>query len=194
MGLKQEIQLAREKGIPTMMDSGMHFLLEYLQNHPEIMRILEVGTAIGYSAIQMAQVRENITIDTIEVEKERYEEALRNIKEYALEDRIFVHHMDAMLYKTAQYYDFFFIDAAKSQYQKYVEHFLPTSYVGSIFFFDNLSFHGMVENIGLTENRSTIQMMRKIKKFTEWLQTNPQFETQFYPEIGDGIAIAKRIK
>ena len=92
------------------------------------------------------------------------------------------------------HYDFYFIDAAKSQYHRYLEHFLPTSYVGSVFLFDNLNFHGIVDDPSLSHNRSTLQMTRKIKRFRENLLKDERFETTFYPDIGDGIAIAKRVK
>lgn len=187
-------QIAKQESIPMMKQSGMDFMLEYIRAHKEISRILEVGTAIGLSAIQMALVREQITIDTLELDSDLAQEAIQNIEEFSLSDRIFVHVGDALDYNTFQYYDFYFIDAAKSQYHRYLEHFLPTSYVGSVFLFDNLNFHGIVDDPSLSQNRSTLQMTRKIKRFREALLKDPRFETIFYPEIGDGIALAKRIK
>ena len=184
---------AKEHGVPIMKEEGMRFLLAYLKEHPEINKILEVGTAIGYSAIQMAGVRDNIYVDTIEIVEDNVKLARDNIAAYGLSDRIHVYHMDAMEYQTFQYYDFYFIDAAKSQYAHYLEHFLPTSYVGSVFLFDNLNFHGIVDDESKSHNRSTLQMTRKIKKFRDKIQKDPRFETTFYPEIGDGILIAKRI-
>ena len=107
-----------------MMDDGMEFLLAYIQEHPAVMKILECGTAVGWSAMKMAEVRTNITIDTLEVDPVMYEQALSNIREAGLADRVFVHLTDASLFVTEKYYDLFFIDAAKSQYRMYLEHFM----------------------------------------------------------------------
>lgn len=183
---------ARENSVPIMMDGGMAFLVDYLKEHPGIMRILEAGTAVGLSAMEMASVRDNITVDTLEIDPEMVRQARANIAAARLDDRIFVHEGDAAYYNTAQYYDLFFIDAAKSQYQRYVRHFLQFSYIGSVFVFDNLNFHGIVDDPELSRNRSTIQMTRKILKFRDWLLQHPQFDTVFYPEIGDGVAVAVR--
>ena len=185
---------AREDKVPVMLDDGMAFLLHYLEEHPGIMKILEAGTAVGLSAMKMASVRENITIDTCEIDHEMVLQAVRNIDEAGLSDRVFVHECDAAFYQTAKYYDLFFVDAAKSQYQRYVRHFLPFSYVGSVFIFDNLNFHGIVDDPSLSMNRSTLQMTRKILKFRDWLLENDQFQTMFYPDIGDGVAVAIRVK
>ncbi len=192
--LKELEKQARQSHVPIMMDSGMTFLTQYISDHPGIMRILEAGTAVGWSSMKMAEIRENITVDTIEIDEDMYRQAVRNIKEAGLDDRIFVHHMDAVNFRTVSYYDLFFIDAAKSQYRRYLEHFLPNSYVGSVFIFDNLNFHGIVDHPELSENRSTLQMTRKIHRFRDWLMQDDRFRTEFYPEIGDGIALSERIR
>ena len=192
--LKKLEDEARRKDIPLMFDDGMNYLCDYLRSHPEVMRILEAGTAVGWSSMRMASVRENITIDTIEIDRERYLAAKENIAQAGLDDRIFCWNMDALDYATVKYYDLFFIDAAKSQYARMVRHFLAFSYVGSVFVFDNLNFHGIVDDSSLSKNRSTLQMTRKIAKFRDWLAGNDAFATEFHPEIGDGIAFAKRVK
>lgn len=192
--LKKLEDEARRKDIPLMFDDGMNYLCDYLRSHPEVMRILEAGTAVGWSSMRMASVRENITIDTIEIDRERYLAAKENIAQAGLDDRIFCWNMDALDYATVKYYDLFFIDAAKSQYARMVRHFLAFSYVGSVFVFDNLNFHGIVDDSSLSKNRSTLQMTRKIAKFRDWLAGNDAFATEFHPEIGDGIAFARRVK
>ena len=192
--LKKLEDEARRKDIPLMFDDGMNYLCDYLRSHPEVMRILEAGTAVGWSSMRMASVRENITIDTIEIDRERYLAAKENIAQAGLDDRIFCWNMDALDYATVKYYDLFFIDAAKSQYARMVRHFLALSYVGSVFVFDNLNFHGIVDDPSLSKNRSTLQMTRKIAKFRDWLAGNDAFATEFHPEIGDGIAFARRVK
>lgn len=191
--LKKIEQDARKSGVPLMLDSGMEFLLDYIRCHPEITRVLECGTAVGWSSMNIAGIRENITIDTLEVDPRMYEQAVANIRAAGLDDRIFVHLSDASLYTTAQYYDLFFIDAAKSQYRMYLEHFFQNSYIGSVFVFDNLNFHGIVDHPELSHNRSTVQMTHKIAKFREAMLKDRRFECRWHPEKGDGILIARRI-
>ena len=185
---------ARKNDVPIMLDDGMAFLLSYIREHESIRDILEVGTAVGYSAINMAAIRWDITIDTLEVNEEMAQQAEKNIAQENLAERIHVHLGDAAAYETDKIYDLIFIDAAKSQYRRYLEHFLKNSRTGTVFIFDNLNFHGIVDDESLSQNRSTIQMMHKIKKFREHLLKDDRFQTKFYSDTGDGVAVSLRIK
>ena len=182
---------AREEHVPIMKDDGMEFLLNLIQKNENIRDILEVGTAVGYSSIQMAKIRWDNEIDTLEINPIMYEQALKKIEIENLQDRIHVHLMDGAEFETNKIYDLIFIDAAKSQYRRYLEHFMKNSRIGTIFVFDNLNFHGIVDDENLSHNRSTIQMAHKIKKFREHIIQDPRFETTFY-NIGDGIAVSIR--
>ena len=179
--------------IPIIQDEGLLFLLSFLKDHSEIQNILEVGTAIGYSAIQMAKVYFDLKIDTLEINVERYIQAVANIKKEHLEKQINVYLTDAAIFKTNKVYDLVFIDAAKAQYARYLEHFLMNTVIGTYFIFDNLMFHGMVENNSLSHNRSTKQLVSKIRKFRERLRKDYRFQTDFYLTVGDGMAVSKRI-
>lgn len=182
---------ARREHIPIMKDDGMDFLTSYIYEHENIRDILEIGTAVGYSAIQMANVRWDNVIDTLEVNEEMYKQAIQNIRNEGLEERIHVYLCDGATFETDKIYDLIFIDAAKSQYRKYLEHFYKNSRKGTTFIFDNLNFHGIVDNESISHNRSTIQMVHKIKKFREHLLQDERFQTEFY-NIGDGIAVSIR--
>lgn len=182
---------ARKEHVPIMLDDGMAFLLNYIRKHEGIRDILEVGTAVGFSAINMAKIRWDNTIDTLEINPKMYEKAIQNIKNEQLDDRIHVHLIDGAAFETNKIYDLIFIDAAKSQYRRYLEHFMKNSRIGTVFIFDNLNFHGIVDNEELSSNRSTIQMVHKIKKFREHLLNDDRFITSYY-EVGDGIAVSVR--
>ena len=188
--LKKIHDRARKEDVPIMLDDGMDFLLEYIRKHEEIRDILEIGTAVGYSSIRMAMIRWDMKIDTLEVSPEMAEQAIRNIREEGLSDRITVHLMDGACFETDRIYDLIFVDAAKSQYRRYLEHFLKNTEKGSVFIFDNLNFHGLVDNETLTHNRGTLQMMHKIRKFREHLLKDERFDTTFYGDVGDGIAVS----
>lgn len=183
---------ARNRKVPIMLDDGMHFLLQYITEHTDIRDILEIGTAVGYSSMKMAEIRWDMQIDTLEVNKEMYRQAIQNIAMEGLSDRIHVHLIDGAQFETPKIYDLIFVDAAKSQYRRYLEHFYKNSRKGSVFIFDNLNFHGMVDNEKLSHNRSTIQMVHKIHKFRDFLLQDPRFETTFYSSTGDGIAVSVR--
>lgn len=190
--LKDIHDRARQEHVPIMKDDGMAFLLKYLREHENIRDILECGTAVGYSAIRMAEVRWDMQIDTLEIDPAMYEEAYRNIEMRGLQDRIHCHLCDAADFVTDRIYDLIFVDAAKSQYRRYLEHFCRNTMPGSVFIFDNLNFHGIVDDPALSGNRGTLQMTRKIKTFREHLLNDDRFETEFYPEIGDGVAVARK--
>ena len=192
--LEELEQEAREEHIPVMMEDGLAFLCSYIESHPEIRKILEAGTAVGVSAMRMAGVREDIGIDTLEVNEEMYRQAAENIAQAGLSERIRVHLGDAAEYETDEVYDLFFIDAAKSQYRNYLEHFMKNTHRNSVFVFDNLNFHGIVDDPSLSHNRGTLQMTRKIKRFRDWLMVEPRFAVTYYKETGDGVAVARVIR
>lgn len=189
--LKKIHDMARRNDVPIMLDDGMDFLLQYIQKHEEISDILEIGTAVGYSSIRMALIRWDMKIDTLEINPQMAEQAIENIRKEGLSERITVHLMDGAQYESDTIYDLIFVDAAKSQYRRYLEHFLKNTRRGSVFIFDNLNFHGLVDDESLTHNRGTVQMMHKIKKFREHLLQDKRFDTVFYSDIGDGIAVSK---
>ncbi len=182
---------ARKNHVPVMLDDGMDFLVSYITEHTEIKNILEIGTAVGLSSMKMAKIRNTINIDTLEVNEQMYQEAINNIKENHYEKQISVYLCDGVKFETNKIYDLIFVDAAKSQYKRYLEHFMPNAKKGTVFVFDNLNFHGIVDHPEITHNRSTKQLVGKIKKFREWILQEPRFNTTFYREIGDGIAIAE---
>ena len=145
--LEEIEKYAAENSIPIMQKDGIEFLVEYIKKH-NIKKILEIGTAIGYSAIKMALVDEDITVTTIERDKERYDLALKNISSFSLENRIKVLLCDALEVNLNpdDSYDLIFIDAAKSQYIKFFEKFQLNLKINGVIVSDNLSFHGRVED------------------------------------------------
>ncbi len=183
-------EYAKDNNVPIMQDEGIDFLCKYITEHG-IETILECGTAIGYSAIKMASQSSKIRVDTCEIKEELVEIARRNIAEKGLESQISVYCGDAAIFETAEKYDLIFVDAAKAQYQKYMDHFLGNLKEGGCFVFDNLEFHGLVNDIESIKSRNTRQLVKKIKKFKEDLFSCPNIETQYFPEIGDGIAVVK---
>ena len=181
---------AKENNVPIMLSDGIEYLIEFIQDN-NIKSILEIGTAIGYSAIRMALVNENINITTIERDKERYELAINNIKDMNLDNRINVIYGDAMDTEVDGIYDLIFIDASKGHsidfFQKYSKYLSNNGVIIT----DNLSFHGLVEDESLAITKNQRGLVRKIKNFIEFLDNNNDFITT-YINVGDKISISRR--
>lgn len=184
---------AIERNIPIMQRDGLEYFIQLLK-YEQCNSCLEIGSAIGYSAMMMCLNVENFFVETIELNDERYNEAIYNIKENKLSSQITIHHDDALLFdvsKLSQTYDCLFIDAAKAQYQKFFEKFIPFLNEGGICVVDNLDFHGMIHDIDNIKNRNTKQLVKKIKRFKDWIDTQNTYEVT-YIENGDGICVIKR--
>lgn len=176
--------------VPIMMDGGMEFILNYIKEN-NVKNILEIGTAIGYSAINFAKVADDIRVSTIEVDIDRHQKAVKNVCDNNLSDRITLYLGDAITFDFDEKFDLIFIDAAKAQYTKYFQKFQNNLSETGVIITDNLSFHGMVDDLSLTHNYSTIKLIRKIRQFVRFLKTNDEFETVFY-EVGDRISVSKK--
>ncbi len=181
---------AHKNNIPIMQKDGIKFLTKYIKEN-NIKNILEIGSAIGYSSIKMALVNKDIRVTTIERDKIRYREAIKNISKFKLNDRINIILGDALDIDVTGKYDLIFIDAAKSQYIKFFEKFENNLNNKGVIVTDNLSFHGLVEDDSKTTNRNTKQLVRKIRNYIEYLKENKKYETTFY-SLGDGVAISKK--
>lgn len=185
--IKEMEKYADEKNIPIMQKKGLSFLCKFIEKN-NIKKILEIGTAIGYSAINMALVNENINIVSIERDQEKYIEAIKNIKKCKLEKRITLILGDALNIDLKDKYDLIFIDAAKGQYinffNKYKDNLVEDGFIVS----DNIDFHGYVENIDEIKNKNLRQLVTKIRKYIDFLKSNEEYDTKFY-KVGDGLAI-----
>lgn len=181
---------AKEYNIPIMQKDGILYLINYIKDN-NITNILEIGSAIGYSAIMMASINENKHVTTIEKDEERYNIAKVNIKKYNLEDRITIIYGDATVKEIDGLYDLIFIDAAKGKNILFFEKFKNNLKEDGTIITDNLSFHGLVEDESKINTKNQMGIVNKIKKFIEFLDNNKEFITTYIP-VGDKIAISKR--
>lgn len=183
-------EYARENNIPIMMKEGIEFLCKIIQEN-NVKTILEIGSAIGYSAIKMALINKDIKVTTIERDKERYDLAVSNIKKFDLENQIDIIFDDAFNVELTDKYDLIFIDAAKSQYIKFFEKFKINLAENGIILSDNLDFHGLVKSTEEIESRNVRGIVRKLRNYINFLENNQEFKTTFY-SVGDGISISRR--
>ena len=173
-----------------MIDSGIDFLTTFIIKN-QINSVLEIGTAIGYSAIMMALANPNLKITTIERDRERYLEALKNIKKMELEDRITLIFNDALEVSIGDKFDLIFIDAAKGQNIKFFEKFSSNLNKEGFIITDNMNFHGLVEKEDEIQSRNLRGLIRKNKEYKEYLLNLTDYHVEFL-NIGDGIAVAER--
>ena len=183
-------EYAHSNNIPIMMSDEIDFLTDFIRKN-NVKRILEIGSAIGYSAIKMALVADDINVVTIERDIERYNLAVSNINDFGLSDRINIINADALEWSVDGKFDLIFIDAAKAQYIKFFEKYKENLDIDGVIISDNLDFHGMVKNIDSITNRNTKQLVKKISNYIEFLKNNDEFNTEFI-SIGDGIGISRR--
>ncbi|MBQ9013313.1 MAG: O-methyltransferase [Bacilli bacterium] len=183
---------ADEKGVPIMEKDGITFLTEFVKLN-KVKNILEVGTAIGYSAILMALTDSDVKVTSIERDKERYIEAVKNVKKFNLDDRITLVLADALEFNSDEEYDLIFIDAAKSQYIKFFEKFSKNLKEKGYVITDNINFHGLVDSDKSKLTKNVRGLVTKIEKYINFLKDNKNFKTRFF-EIGDGIAISRKKK
>ena len=186
-------EAALRDDVPIIQDGGLLFLLDLIRKNG-YKEILELGTAVAYSAINMALLGEDIHIDTIEKNDKMYEQALANVKEQGLTDRITVYHMPIEEFTTDKMYDLIFVDAAKAQYGKYLEQFIGNLKDDGKMVFDNMIFHGLIYEIDRISSRNLRNLVKKIVLFRENMQKDKRFDIIVFDNIGDGILLLSRRK
>ena len=188
--IKEIEKYAKEYNVPIMLSDGIDYLCDYIDKN-NIKRILEIGTAIGYSAIRMALVSDDIEITTIEKDEKRYNVAVDNIEKFNLGNRINIILGDALETEITGEYDLIFIDASKGNNINFFNKYSKNLGACGIIITDNLLFHGLVRDEGLVKTKNQRGIVKKIKEFISFLDNNEEFETM-YLDVGDGIAISRR--
>lgn len=188
--LKKLETSARQRNIPIMLPDGIAYLCNYIKEN-NVKSILEIGSAVGYSAIKMAMISSDIKITTIEKDKERYQEALENIKGFNLLNRITIINDDAINTNITDTFDLIFIDASKGHNIDFFNKYSNNLKENGTIITDNLSFHGLVEDESLAVTRNQRGLVKKIKLFISFLDNNKEFTTTYIP-VGDKISISKR--
>jgi len=186
---------AKENRVPIMEPLGIEFLTQLIRMHKP-KRILEVGAAIGYSALKMNEASPESEILTMERDELRYEEAVKNISTYNKADLIKVLFGDALdlmekFVQDGEQFDFVFIDAAKGQYGKFFELADALVSQGGLIVTDNVLFRGYVAGIGEIPKKYK-NMVQKLRDYNEMLSKHPSYNTTIMP-VGDGVAVSLKI-
>ncbi|WP_018665506.1 O-methyltransferase [Heyndrickxia acidiproducens] len=194
MPLFEEMETyAHEQHIPIMELAGIEGLCQLLRlQQPK--KILEIGTAIGYSALRMAAALPDAEIITVEREEARFTKAYDYLAQTPLSAQIRLLTGDALdesTFKRIRSYapfDAIFIDAAKGQYQKFFSTFSPLLGEHGCIYTDNVLFKGLVTETFI-EKKQVRNLVRKIRNYNEWLMQHEQFITTIFP-VGDGLAVS----
>ncbi len=183
-------QKALKEHIPIIMDDTLEVIGNYLtQLRPK--RILEIGTAVGYSAICFSSyLSDDGIIDTIERDEERIKEAKINIENMNLGNQIHIYEGDAVeiLPTLNEKYDAVFIDAAKGKYPFFLKEALRMIKPNGIIFADNILYKGYVMSDYNKHKQRTA--VRNLREYIKEVSENPNLETEIL-EVGDGLAVSK---
>ena len=178
---------AIENNVPIITYEGLQFLIQIIKLRG-ITKVLEIGTAIGYSSIAMA-LKTNVSVTTIERNKDMVELAKENIKKAKMEDRITVIHQDALEVDetTLGMFDLIFIDAAKSQSIKFFEKYETLLTEKGVIVTDNLLFHDLFNQE--VRDRNLKQLLRKIDTFNKYVVEKEGYSSYIYT-LGDGMSLS----
>lgn len=194
---EEELKIVKEKAlenhIPIIMDDTLEKIEEILKEEKP-KRILEIGTAVGYSATMFAKYTdEDCIIDTIEIDEERAKEAKENIEKIGVSDRINIMVGNAVdiLPTISQEYDIVFIDAAKGKYPVFLENAIRLIKNGGLILADNILYKGYVMSDYNKHKQRTA--VRHLREYIQEITENEKLESEIL-EIGDGLAITRVIK
>ncbi len=181
---------AIDNNVPIIEKKSIMHIMKYIKEH-NVLSVLEIGSAIGYSAILMASSTKDVTVTTIERDEVRYMECLKNVKKCGMEKKINVVFQDALELNLSEdlRYDLIFIDAAKGQYTKFFEKYKHFLNPGGAIITDNIKFHGYVGESSKLDKGNLKSLVEKIENYIDFLKNNTEFDTKFI-DVGDGLAIS----
>ena len=190
---EKEFEIVKERAlenhIPIIMDDTLEVIKNILEKEQPL-KILEIGTAVGYSASCFVKYAPNVIVDTIELDEVRANEAIENVKKIGVDENINIMIGNAVeiLPTLSGEYDLVFIDAAKSKYSIFLSEGIRLIRNGGLILADNVLYKGYVmSDYNKHKQRTAVRHLREyIKEVTE----NPNLETEIL-EVGDGLAITR---
>ena len=192
--LSQLEKFARERYIPVMLDDTKELLFETVaRDQPK--RILEIGTAIGYSGIVMLSASPEATLNTIELDEQTAKLARKNFDEFGVSDRvnIFVGDAREIVRLLTGSYDFIFLDGPKGQYEAFLPYLTDLLEIGGTLVCDNVLYKGLVEHVPDDKRHKHITVARNMRAFLDDITNNPHYETVLH-RIGDGVTVSTKIR
>ena len=182
----------KNNNIPITLDDTMKFITDYIDEF-KIKTILEIGTAIAFGSINMASRKSVETIDSVEINADRFKIAQENVEKSNVKEKISLHLIDAMQYIKScdKKFDLIYLDGPKGQYINYYPILLSLLNDGGVIIADNIYFHGMV--LGKTPTPHSLNsMIRKLREFYNLILNDKKVNAKIY-DIGDGVALIKKV-
>ncbi len=177
------------ENVPILRKEGVEFLLNFIEEK-NIKTALEIGTAIGYSALKMSTMGVNVT--TIERDADRYKIAKENIESSIFKDKITLVFGDALETKIDGKYDLIFIDAAKGKNKEFLNIYKNNLNCNGYILIDNMDFHGLVGKSEEIKKRRVRSLVRKIENFISYMDNQTEFKVTKI-NVGDGLYLLERI-
>ena len=190
--LEEIEQQAHIDGVPIIRKE-MESFLRVMLTITKPKRILELGTAVGYSAILMSEaIEKDASIITIENYEKRIVQARDNFKKADKEDVITMLEGDAMEIMPGlegDSFDFVFMDAAKAQYIHFLSEVMRLMKKGAVLITDNVLQEGDIIQSKYVVRRRDRTIHKRMREYLEVVKNHPELETTIVP-IGDGITIS----
>lgn len=182
-------KFARENYIPVLLDDTRELLIDTVSSLQPA-KILEIGTAIGYSGTLML-LSTNATLTTIELSSDSIAIAENTFKENGVFDRVTQLQGDAkeVIPTINEKFDFIFLDGPKGQYIRYLPYLEKLLNQGGVIFADNVLYKGMVESTEFIPHKKRTIVVN-LRKYLNEVTNSGKFDTIVH-KIGDGVAISK---
>lgn len=181
-------EYAEKENVPIMKKDSIDYLLEFIRKN-NIKDVLEIGSAIGYSALKISTTGANVT--TIERDEERYKIAVENINKSNYKNQINIILSDALGVNISEKYDLIFIDAAKGKNIEFIDKFKKNLKTNGFIIIDNMDFHGLVGKSSEIKKRRLRSLVRKIESFIEYMEDQTEFKVSKI-NVGDGLYLLER--
>lgn len=192
--LQELLRYARQRYIPVMLDDTRQLLFDVVSRcRPK--RILEIGTAIGYSGIIMLTASPLATLNTIELDEQVANIARQNFQKAEMSDRVnlFVGDAREIVTLLTGSYDFIFMDGPKGQYEVFLPYLTEVLEVGGTLVCDSVLYKGLAENVPENKRHKHITVARNMHAFLQDITTNQRYRTQLY-RTGDGVSVSVKLK
>ncbi len=192
--LQELLRYARQRYIPVMLDDTRQLLFDVVSRcRPK--RILEIGTAIGYSGIIMLTASPLATLNTIELDEQVANIARQNFQKAEMSDRVnlFVGDAREIVTLLTGSYDFIFMDGPKGQYEVFLPYLTEVLEVGGTLVCDNVLYKGLAENVPENKRHKHITVARNMHAFLQDITTNQRYRTQLF-RTGDGVSVSVKLK
>lgn len=185
---------SRDDYMPFIRDESAKILFDICQKEKP-KNILEIGTAVGYSALLMLEGAKDAFVTTIEKDNERAQQAMTNFEKNGVKERVNLIVGDAgevlpQLEEEGKEFDLIFLDGPKGQYLRYLPHLKNLLCKGGLLVADNVLLHGWVKGEEFVKHKHR-SMVVNLRKFLKALEEDCDFDSKLL-EIEDGMTISRK--